>query len=377
MGEHTKRSTIVVLADAFRNDYLHPEYTPFLWSLKDKGVYVKKLYNNGGYCERTCTMCGATPDISDNFFAMALRPFGYKKPFYEPIFNVPMELRDKLGMTEDTSVDTEPNSFGIESIWDVLRKEGKTFQFEACFALGVRSFKGRTTHGSRPIFLKDGFKKHYDYYYMQLSETDIYQHRIGAGLENMGGIVKWTDGTVEWLYEAARRELGEFNFMFFGDHGQTNIKQKIDFNLDYKGYSFGWDYLYLKSSAAIQFWTYNKDIDNVILADRKLNEYGTFIKTPTENKLGISERQASIVWRANEGVLVSPCHFHGANEELKAMHGYAPDIDSEKGMALIIDGEHKGTVEQGNLVDICSTSCDLVGVRYPEKNVGISLLKQL
>jgi len=364
------KTTIAILLDAFRWDYLNSKDTPFLWKLKDRGIWVKKLFNPGGYCERSCFMTGAGPKITGNFFAFSLMKPGYKRAYYEPIFNIPMDLRMKLAMTEDVFPDTEPNSFGVESIWDVFRKEKKTWQFEGCLALGIGSYKGRTIHGSREIFIMDGLKKHHDFYYLQISETDLLAHSYGTNSEIFKNVLFWADRVVERIYKAAKKEFDEVNLLVFGDHGMMDVKEKVDIVLDFPNFDEGWDYLYLKSSAAIQFWIFNKKVVKEILSHRQLNEYGRFISSP-------NFAQGDFIWQANPGVLVSPCHFHSENDAPVAMHGYDLDgkdgVEEMRGMAIVINNKNKGKIEMADLRDICPTVCDLVGVSYPEKNEGRSL----
>jgi len=368
-----RKTTIAILLDAFRWDYLNPKDTPFLWKLKNKGVWVKKLFNPGGYCERSCFMTGAGPHITGNFFAFSLMKPGYKRAYYEPGFNIPPSLRVRLAMTEDATPDTEPNSFGAESIWDRFRKEGKTWQFEGCLALGIGSYKGKTIHGSREIFIIDGLRQHKDFYYLQVSETDMLAHSYGTNSVVFRNVLYWADRIVERIYKAAKREFDEVNLLVFGDHGMMDIKEKVDISFDFPGFEEGWDYLYLKSSAAIQFWVFNERVIKEIFSHRQLNKYGKFIFSP-------NPAQGDIVWQANPGVLVSPCHFHGESDAPVAMHGYGMQpagmdefVEEMYGFAIVVDNKNKGIIKEGDLRDVCPTICDLVGVKYPEKNEGRSL----
>ncbi len=370
------KSTLLILLDAFRHDYLHPKDTPFLWELKKQSVYAKKLYNPGGYCERSVFMTGADPHVTDNYFAMALMPVGYKRPYWEPRFNVPPMIRDRLCMTEDQIPDFEPNAFKVESFWDKLRENDKTFAVEACIALGILSYNGVTTHGTRPIQLADKFKDNHDLYYIQYSETDQQMHYKGTDRDQRKHILRWVDGSVNRLVEQARETLGEVNIIVFGDHGMDNVKKRLDVGLDYPELKLGWDYLYLKSSAAVQFWTFSKKADKYILGDKQLTENGRFIKTPDSNQLKLSDRQGSIIWESDYGTLVRPCHFHPANDPIVAMHGRDANHHNQKGMAIVYDGEHKGEVDHCRLNDITPTVCDLVGVGYPKHNKGKSLIQK-
>jgi len=365
-----KETTIAILLDAFRWDYLNPVDTPYLWLLKDRGIWARKLFNPGGYCERSCFMTGAGPETTGNLFAFSLMKPGYKRAYYEPTFNMPALLRSRLAMTEDVFPDIKPFSFGIESIWDKMRQEGKTWQFEGCLALGIRSYKGRTTHGPREIFILDGLKDHKDFYYLQVSETDQMAHTYGTNSRIFRNVLFWADRIVERVCSEARKEFDKVNLIVFGDHGMMDVKKRVNLVLDFSPYLEGWDYLCLKSSAAVQFWVFNPDVLDKIVDDRQLNEFGRFIKSP-------NPAQGDLIWQAYPGVLVSPCHFHSAEDAPKAMHGYDIDrldnVDEMRGMAIVIDNKNKGIIAEANLKDICPTICDLVGVNYPEKNEGRSL----
>lgn len=369
-----KETTLLILIDAFRSDYIDPEDTPFLWSLKDQGVYVKRLFNPGGYCERSCFMTGAGPEVTDNYFAMALMPQDYARAYYEPRFNVPPVIRDRLAMTEDQALDDGPGSFhnwttgeDIESIYDVFREAGKTWHVEACQALGVRSKRGVTTHGARAVRLIDAIKKQCDYYYWQISETDQRLHYRGTTKGVRAPILRKADGDIRMVVEQFRKHFSKVNLIIGGDHGMSDVQRRVHIDLDYPGFRLGWDYLYLKSSAAIQFWVFNPRVAPMILADNRLLANGEFMKAPTT-------RQGHILWRAYKGTLVSPCHFHPANDPIRAMHGWDPLDPEQMGMTIVIDGEHTGVKEQGDLRDWCPTICDVVGVRHTRYNQGSSLV---
>ena len=51
-----------------------------------------------------------------------------------------------------------------------------------------------------------------------------------------------------------------------------DVKEHIDLALEYPPYVQGWDYLYLKSSGAIQFWVYNPKVEKYTQNDPHLAE---------------------------------------------------------------------------------------------------------
>lgn len=371
MAKHNRSIALLILLDAFRHDYLHKEDTPYLWGLKDESIYIRKLHNPGGYCERSVFMTGTDPEENGNYFAMSLMPIGYKRAYWEPIFNMPFDIRSRLCMTEDQEIDFEKDAFKnpdtgevIESFWDVMRKNKKKWAIEACVALGVQQYEGVTTHGSRPIQLMKKIERGVDFAYIQFSETDQQIHYTGTDREKRKDLMRVVDSKVKWLVDETNKLYKEVNVIVFGDHGMMDVNRHIDLPLEYPPYVEGWDYLALKSSAAVQFWIFNPKVEKHIKNDPKLRE-GTFIPSP-------SKRQGDLVWRADPGVLISPCHFHKRWEAPKAMHGYSARIPEMHGMAIINNGKNKKRVQKGSLKDICSAVCDLMDIPYPKKNKGVS-----
>jgi hypothetical protein len=370
------RTTLVILLDAFRggpNGYLDPIDTPFLWYMMKHGLCVTNMYNTGGFCERSVFMTGAKPETTGNYFALSYMPAGYKRPDYEPKFNVPRIIRDRLCMTEDLYPDINEGSFynpdtkeTIESFWDILRKTGKGFAVEACLALGIQSYQGVTTHGTRAIQLVDKIRHKCDLYYIQFSETDQLIHYTGTKRSKRKSVLRFIDGQVEWLVRKFKKGFKELDILVFGDHGMADIEKRVDFALEYPPYNFGYDYLYLKSSTAIQFWIFNSEVVPYIVEDPKLFQYGSFIDSP-------SVRQGELIWRANKGVLVSPCHFHKKDDPVLAMHGWNPTAPEMQGMAVIYPRK-QAVINKALLNDICPTICNLVGIRYPKQNIGRSLV---
>jgi predicted AlkP superfamily pyrophosphatase or phosphodiesterase len=278
-------------------------------------------------------------------------------------------------MTEDQELDFAPGSFKnpdtgetIESIWDVMRKEGKTFAVEACVALGARSYRGITTHGARVNQLLAKIRRGVDMAYIQFSETDQQMHVRGTSPEARGEIVSWADSQVKLLYDTSKELYQEVDLIVFGDHGMMDVTQHADLPLEYPPFIEGWDYLYLKSSAAIQFWTFNKKVDKYIYHDPKLKQYGSFIDSP-------SKRQGDIVWLAKPGLLVSPCHFHPKWDAPKAMHGFNPHLDEMKGFAIYTH-QTKKVVDKGTLKDICPMICDSMAMDLPKYNEGNTYVKR-
>jgi len=67
-------STILLLLDAFRNDYLTEQTTPFLWKCAMEGEYYKNVEQSYGFCERTEIFTGKPASESGFFTAIGYDP---------------------------------------------------------------------------------------------------------------------------------------------------------------------------------------------------------------------------------------------------------------------------------------------------------------
>ena len=72
-------STVLILVDAFRWDYINKTNTPFLYNLSKKNIYGKRIKPGVGFCERTEIFTGMRPIQSKNFTALGYDP---EKSFY-------------------------------------------------------------------------------------------------------------------------------------------------------------------------------------------------------------------------------------------------------------------------------------------------------
>ena len=75
-----RETTVLILLDAFRWDYLDAQNTPNLWSMRERGLYVRRLRPSLGFCERTELLTGAYPVTTGNFTAIGYDPSGSPFP---------------------------------------------------------------------------------------------------------------------------------------------------------------------------------------------------------------------------------------------------------------------------------------------------------
>lgn len=86
-------------------------------------------------------------------------------------------------------------------------------------------------------------------------------------------------------------------------------------------------------------------------------------------------RFGDLIWWANPGVLIFPDYFHARDDRNKGMHGYDSNHPDMHGFFLAWGpGIAPARLPRAELVDVCPTLCQLIGVRAPKAAIGRSLV---
>ena len=178
-------STVLVLIDAFRHDYLDKSNTKFLWERSKKGHHIEKIQQSLGYCERTEILTGlkgkesgftaaigfdpnrscyrslrfkGTLNAIDKvFFKLCkLLPLTFMSRLYFSIrrryiglaisasckmksYGIPIKWLPHFSLTEDYYDHRDDNAFPSLSLFDLLKSNNKTFSVLSFTALGTES----------------------------------------------------------------------------------------------------------------------------------------------------------------------------------------------------------------------------------------------
>jgi predicted AlkP superfamily pyrophosphatase or phosphodiesterase len=83
------KTTVFIILDAFRWDYLNPEDTPFLWQRASEGLHVRRMISSTGFAQRAAMFTGAYPDVTDCYTMFCYdredSPYWFLTPLREPL----------------------------------------------------------------------------------------------------------------------------------------------------------------------------------------------------------------------------------------------------------------------------------------------------
>lgn len=416
------RTTIVLLyLDAFRWDYLTRKDAPFLYSLTEDSIYTPRLKNTAGFTKRTVMLSGAHPDKTKHFTGFAFDPlespfavsslekhfinmvdllanqrvrgFGRAQALVRrrlmsiasgraknvPNFNkFPLVLWPWFRPTSNRALPYE-EGYDVPNLLQTLKR--KRYKFSYWLYPAVRG-------GDEQILntVIQGIDPSSKLILIQFSDLDHVGHLYGSNSLEYRLCVRKTDLYASILFEEFSKVYDKIIWVILGDHGMTDISQKIDAgSIIHKyatkyGLRHGKHYLLFLDSTLVKIWSLApkaNDFIEQIFFQTEFCSLGKLIDRELASQYHIpyGERiYGDRIWWANPKVLVYPDYF-SSSKPFAGMHGYFPDYPDMESFLMIHGSEIKPKrVDKAGLIDICPTLSDLLGINPPSICQGQSLL---
>jgi hypothetical protein len=414
----SRETTVLVLLDAFQWDYLDAHDTPTLWDMRRQGLYVSRILPSLGFCERTEILTGAFPCTSGNFTAIgydpAASPYRRIRPLLKllapldrlgrlrspmrrlmtrilqqlgirmPVFQIPLDQLHRFALTEDRRDHFGSRAFAVESLVDVMQTAGRRVYAGAFTAVGMPN----GDDANRVRLALDHVRDACDLYLVYLGELDRVGHHFGPDSTQRRETSCLIDAQIHSLRTAFESHFETVHWVILGDHGMMPVERRVDAGAlvhaaaQRQGLKLHSDYLIFLDSTLVRLWPQTQQASHLLaqtLTSPPLADLGELITPAQADSLHIpapGELYGDLIWWCSPGTLVFPDYFHVARPP-KGMHGYDPGLPQSQGMALVISpGMVPHQIEQGELVDICPTLCDLMGLRHPTKSQGTSFVKR-
>lgn len=415
----SRQTTVLILLDAFRWDYLDAQDTPTLWVMRQRGLHVRRLHPSPGFCERTEMLTGTYPSTSGNFTAIgydpAASPFRHLHHFvsllapfdrlrrcrpmlrrlmthvlrrlgvHMPIFQIPLDQLHYFALTEDRHDHFNPHAFAVESLIDVMRVSGHRVYAGAFTAIGTPNGDDE----NRIRLAMAHIPHEHDLYLIYLGELDRVGHHFGPDSPQCRATARQIDSQLRRLKAALENHFEIVHWLVLGDHGMVPVKRQIDAGTvvhaaaQRHGLSLNRDYQVFLDSTLVRVWTLTSRANRLLVqvfTAPPLAGIGQLITPSWADELHIpppGRCYGDLIWWCAPGILVFPDYFHVA-QPVRGMHGYDPSLPESQGMALVVSpNTGPGEITQAELIDVCPTLCDLMGLQpYPAQNQGTSFLKR-
>lgn len=361
------RLTVTMQIDGCRSDYISSKNTPFLFSLKQKGIsgFLSPTF---GFEPDAAYLAGLWPDECDGgmhfwyspvtslfqktqcivghfdilpnlikkvvrwvLYTYAQRNADYSRQRYvTSIGRIPFklihcfDLAEKYLLYEDQFADRR-------SIFTALRKSKKSFLFH-----------GAPTFSTRP---EDVYKRlvgttfPFEFIFLHTGIVDNVGHKFGPFSGEVTYALRRVDRVVNKIWQFLKTRYGEFNLVVFGDHGMVEVKEMVDLQakINELGLKLGEDYVYFLDSTLARFWWFNEIAKETIKSALSGIQHGHILTEEDKSRYHLNYRHnkfGDCLFLVDPGTLIFPNFWNDSKPE-KGMHGYAPECNGQKS-ALII-----------------------------------------
>lgn len=405
------RTTVFIIMDAGRSDYVRPETMPFVHGLSQQGLR-SQFESPPGFAQRTVLFSGRYPDTSGNFSAFVFdpkeSPFGWVRklgPLQGVIRPRKLLFPTRLAVNKTTKLLTgayhtdpawippkflpffrpcedmqpiyEPGALGAPSLFDLCREHGRKFRYLAHPVSG----DDEEVHEILTRELREG--KDYDLYVAQFSVTDEMGHHHGPFSDAMqNGFLRELDQKIASIHAALSANYDEWELFLCGDHGMAPVRQEVNILQHLKDADAepAKDYVVFVNSTLAVFWYLTErgrtEVERVlptipgshVVSDEERRRR----RIPTEQRWG--DRMLA----AEPGVMYWPDYFHVTDSKIVGMHGYLDKVEESLGMGILASSNGQVRPHDAGprpLVDVFPTLCQLVGVPTPDGQEGTSLLE--
>jgi len=406
-----KKTTVFIIMDAGRSDYVHPGSMPFVHGLAQDSLQGA-FDSPPGFAQRTVLFSGRYPDTSGKFSAFQFdpeqSPFGWvrrlgplgglvkprkvmfparlaleritkmvTKAYHTDPAWIPPKYLPFFRPCEDMQPLYEPGALGATSIFDLCRENGLGFRYLAHPVSG----NDDEVHRTLVRELRDGAG--HDLYVAQFSTPDQQGHVHGPFSDAMHkGFLRELDQKIASVHAALETHYDEWDLFLCGDHGMAPVERQVNILEALKAADAepAEDYVVFVNSTLAVLWYLTergrREVERILpgipgsyLIDDKERER---LRIPRDRVWG--DRMVA----AEPGVLYWPDYFHVADSRILGMHGYLDKRDETLGMGVLASSNgHTPRNDLGKrpLVDVFPTLCDLIGVPTPVGQEGRSLLR--
>lgn len=391
--------TLAVCIDALRHDFINPNDSPFLHSLRESGISTT-IRGSLSYEESPMWFAGLSPQKSDKWFLYWNSPSTspYRKlpvgnldlskhrrlrfiahlllaRFYKSSYGaapfIPLNLLKDFDFAEKKAP-WEDGYVSCKTLFSILREHGKKWLY-----VGMPGSDQRTDAILRRY--KEAISNQ-EFIWMHFGETDHTEHQFGPLSNERRAALSRVDSVLQEIVTDLRRRFDKVNVLAFGDHGCVEVHGTANLQDGImKAKRRGLKFTYFLDSTVARFWFDEEFVGEEL---RKTIDIpgGRFLE-PWEfekYKCNFSHRKyGRLVWVAEPGIVILPNFWNGM-EAPKGMHGYLPGNNDGDAIAIVNTGEKIRTSRtEASLVDIFPTILDLMQLPVPPTNEGTSMLTAL
>jgi hypothetical protein len=302
------------------------------------------------------------------------------------IYQIPAGTLARFSATEGDRDYSAPLAFGVESVFDVLRAAGKSFD-HVDFVQRNRIEGSDDQRAERLIARCSGELA--DLTVAYFGELDAAGHAHGPLSPGLRHSARTMDARVQRVVEAW--SAAGADVVLLGDHGMLAVERSFDVQqsvlgaMDAHGWRRGRDYEIFVDSTLCRIWLLDDATSlgievmlEELFSGPEFALHGEELDEELARERNVPHadpRYGDVLFAAKPGVLFWPDYFNKAPVE--GMHGYPTDVSGQKGVLLGIGPSFApAQLEECELVDVAPTLTGVLGLPAPLQSEGRNLCKE-
>ena len=396
--EVRRNSTVImVMVDALRHDYITRSNAPFMHDLASSGLHgslvpsfgfepdgayfsgldpeecdggAQYWHKPGEHVFRLLPLFRALHAIPSNSWrAMVRKMIRYTSQVLSadsmtrhmaPVNQIPLAMLGKFSFPMK-KLASDPGFTTSYSIFDVLRKSGKTFLFHGHPAYSVR------IEAVVERYLKDECGAN-DFAFLFVGDLDRIGHRYGPDSEQREEMLRRVDSGIGQIYARAASLYEEVHLVVFGDHGMVEVEryESLEETIRAAGLDMRKDLYFLDSTFA-RFWV--EDPGRRAHLERLLDDlpFGRVISGADRARYRIRYPHnyfGDVLFAVDDAVLIHPSFYSTGRYPPKGMHGYLPGCRDNESAFFVASPRVGSPLAMGrmDMRRIYPTVLDLLGI---------------
>lgn len=296
-----------------------------------------------------------------------MKEFGRRVLGMGPLFEccVSPRLLANFNWVEKRNIYDRGGISGAPSIFDQMAQEGVPYR--------VYSYHHSTDLEILRQAEQDIRNKEAQFYFLYLSEMDMFLHMHCHEPERIEERLDWYDRALRKVFQAAREIDSEAIFTVISDHGMTPVRDHFDLvkRIDELGFQMPEDYLAVYDSTMARFWFFNEGARQRVTQRLRELKCGRIVPDEELERLGVffaDRRFGEMVFLLHPGWILSESDFNGKGWAPRGMHGYHPD-DSYSDAIFLSNAKPRNAMQE--IAEVHEFMEHLVGItNTPEESTA-------
>lgn len=264
------------------------------------------------------------PVLDSRVSRRLLREFGRHVLGLGPLFEccVSPRLLPWFNWVEKHNIYAPGGISGSRSIFDRLGEAGIPYHVYSYHHSSDAEILRQARHDIR--------KKEASFFFLYLSEMDMFLHERCNDLTNIEARLQWYAGELCEVFETACIVDPNATLTVTSDHGMTPVRHHFDLMkaVEALGFSVPKDYLVVYDSTMARFWFFSDRTRDEVMDMLRALPCGRILPDDELRRLGIlfaDRRYGELIFLLHPGWLLSRSDFNGRGWMPAGMHGYHPD----------------------------------------------------